>query len=172
MPATKAGRRRPGSGPRGDVVRTAPPPQWKGARAGSGRLQRPLHPPPPRPNKRGREGLKAALCLPKPDSPAGSPLGARKQEKASSAQGTGAAAGGEDGRPGAGPRQTLPWAGPAAHKAPLCRPRGGQVRGPGPRARHPRPPTLYTWGHPTSPLPLHPQPCLQCAAGRKLSRIS
>lgn len=107
----RPGRRRPGSGTRGDVVGTAPPPRWKGARAGPGRLQRALHPPPPRPNKRGREGLKAALCLPKPDSPAGSPLGARNQQKASSAQGTGATAGGEDGRPGAGPCQTLPWAG-------------------------------------------------------------
>lgn len=57
------------------------------------------HPPPPRWNKRGREGLKAALCLPKPDSPVGSPLGTGKQEKASSAQGAGAAAGREAGRP-------------------------------------------------------------------------
>eukprot|EP00069_Balaena_mysticetus_P004157 bmy_17127T0 len=150
---TSSGRPRPHSG-------RAPGP-------GQGACSGPLHPPPPRLNKRGREGLKAALCLPKPDSPAGSPLGARKQEKASSAQGTGAAAGGEDGRPGAGPRQTLPWAGPAAQKGPLCHPRGGQVRRPGPRARHPRPQTLCTWGHPTSPLPLHPQPCLQFAAGHK-----
>lgn len=29
----RPGRRRPGTGTRGDVVRTAPPPRWKGARA-------------------------------------------------------------------------------------------------------------------------------------------
>lgn len=53
--------------------------------------------------KRGTR-LKAALCLPSPDSWAGSQLGSLKQEKAASAQGRGAAAAGRTG----GQRQGAP----------------------------------------------------------------
>lgn len=136
-------------------------PRPHGGRApgpGQGACSGPLHPPPPRPNKRGREGLKAALCLPKPDSPAGSPLGARNQQKASSAQGTGAAArrGGREARGGAVPdtpvgggQRLTPVAGRSGHQDPGL---GTPARRPSAPGAPPRAHCLSTLSHASSLL--------------------